>query len=359
MPLARAQRWMTQATAHGAGAVAIIQIHGDSLDELLTELAGKPIHADGSMRFARLAAIDEGVVVVARGGAWAQVMPHGGPMVVRHLIDWLGRRGVSYESTTTADARRLYPEASCELEAKACHAAAWAASPRAVSLLASQTALWREAMSDPEAIDTAALLATGDPLTALLTPPTVVVVGRPNTGKSTLTNRVLGRAASLVSDLPGTTRDWVGGLAEIGGREPFDAVAVRWLDTPGLRPDADSVERRAIALALDLAATAGVLIAMRSPEIDWPDLSLLPRRPDVWVVNKMEKGVLAPSPARDHELHISARDGAGIAELERRVLAALRLPFDAPTPTLWAFDPSLRDAVSRHDWRAVRAMLAP
>ncbi|NJL31882.1 MAG: GTP-binding protein [Phycisphaerales bacterium] len=57
----------------------------------------------------------------------------------------------------------------------------------------------------------------------------VVVAGQPNVGKSTLMNKMLGRSASLVADLPGTTRDWVAGWVELEG------VALHWMDTPGLR----------------------------------------------------------------------------------------------------------------------------
>jgi GTPase len=57
----------------------------------------------------------------------------------------------------------------------------------------------------------------------------LAIMGKPNTGKSTLTNRLLGRTASIVSDIPGTTRDVVEGLFEQSGK------AYKVLDTAGIR----------------------------------------------------------------------------------------------------------------------------
>ena len=59
-------------------------------------------------------------------------------------------------------------------------------------------------------------------------PPTVVILGRPNVGKSTLFNRLAGRRIALVDDTPGVTRDRKEAPARIGGRE------VLLVDTAGL-----------------------------------------------------------------------------------------------------------------------------
>ena len=57
---------------------------------------------------------------------------------------------------------------------------------------------------------------------------TVVIVGRPNVGKSTLFNRLVGRRSALVHDTPGLTRDWREGEASLGG------LSFRIIDTAGL-----------------------------------------------------------------------------------------------------------------------------
>ena len=63
--------------------------------------------------------------------------------------------------------------------------------------------------------------------------PVITIVGRPNVGKSTLFNRLIGRRQALVRDVPGVTRDRLYGLVEFGG---WQATVV---DTGGFDPSTD------------------------------------------------------------------------------------------------------------------------
>ncbi|GAA2275103.1 ribosome biogenesis GTPase Der [Glycomyces scopariae] len=84
--------------------------------------------------------------------------------------------------------------------------------------------------------------------------PTVAVVGRPNVGKSTLVNRILGRRAAVVQDEPGVTRDRIAYDAEWAGKQ-FSLV-----DTGGWDPDADGMAK-SIAYQAELAMrTADVIV---------------------------------------------------------------------------------------------------
>ena len=77
-------------------------------------------------------------------------------------------------------------------------------------------------------------------------PPVVAVIGRPNVGKSTLVNRILGRREAVVQDLPGVTRDRVSYDALWSGRRFFVQ------DTGGWEPDAKGLQQ----LVADQAAIA-------------------------------------------------------------------------------------------------------
>ena len=84
--------------------------------------------------------------------------------------------------------------------------------------------------------------------------PTVAIVGRPNVGKSTLFNRILGGRRAIVSERPGTTRDRHFGDAEWNGRH-------FWLiDTGGLIPDSSDSMDTAIRLQVNLAVEAADLV---------------------------------------------------------------------------------------------------
>jgi tRNA modification GTPase len=328
-------------TAAGSGAVALLQLHGPGAAEVLALLTGQRDWPEGRLRLVDFDGLDRGLAVRLRDD-WVQLMPHGGPQLLRRLTQRLLDAGCVHDEASTAS--ELYPEAESELEAQALATVALAVSPAAVDRLLMQPRLWHEAQRRGR-IDLDQVRRDSAVLDRLVLPPTVVVVGRPNIGKSTLSNHLLGRAASVVADLPGTTRDWVGGITELlpaGGEATRDAVAVRWLDTPGLRHSDDAIEQRAIEAARQVIATADVLVAMRDGQTDWPVLGDLPRRPELWVWNKAD--VAAPAQSGDGSrdtapLALSAATGAGVDALQQRVLTVLNL--NPPPAGLWAFCPAL------------------
>lgn len=358
------------ATAQQPGAVAILQLHGPGAVELLARLTQRDQWPLSKLILADLGGIDQGLAVVLRED-WAELMPHGGLRVVQKLMDALVALGATIDAD--ADPRRLYPEADSDIEADALAMIARAASPAAVDLLSAQPRLWQRLLEAgplaPEQRDH--LLERSHVLNRLIEPPWVVVVGRPNVGKSTLTNRMLGSGVSVVADLPGTTRDWVSALAELPARwRPAQAqqapqreaawVAVRWLDTPGLRQSDDPLEQQAIELAHQVLERADVLVAMRDPSTDWPEPQATPRPPQVWVMNKIDdlpEPGLPPSSTRgarpDDPLPISAAHERGLDALQRLILDRLGLAeLDDAEP--WAFSPVLRDALQRGDEALLR-----
>jgi GTP-binding protein len=85
-------------------------------------------------------------------------------------------------------------------------------------------------------------------------PPRVAVVGRPNVGKSTLVNRILGRRAAITQELPGVTRDRVVYQADWSGRR-FELV-----DTGGWEPKATGLQASVVAQAERAMADADLLL---------------------------------------------------------------------------------------------------
>ena len=91
----------------------------------------------------------------------------------------------------------------------------------------------------------------------------VVIAGAPNVGKSTLMNRLSGRDAAIVTDIPGTTRDTLHETLH------FDGLPVRLTDTAGLRAAADEVERIGVDRARAAIADADAVLHLvddRDPE---------------------------------------------------------------------------------------------
>jgi small GTP-binding protein len=326
-------------TAIRPGAIAIVQLQGSGVIAVLRRLLQRDTKlSPGSLQVIRIPQIDDAMIARLDETVW-QLMPHGGPSVVKKLVQACVDAGASV--MPSPDARALYPEADSAIEADMLAAIAQAASPAAVDRLLAQPGRWRAWWASGSMRGSVDQIHPWD---QLLHPPTVVVIGRPNVGKSTLLNALAGRAVSLVADLPGTTRDWVGGFVELPWRGSH--VAVRWLDTPGFRDTDDLAERSAIAAARQVLREADVLIAMRDFDNDWPDGADLPRSPHLHVVNKCDSPEritqapgLAPHPHR--VIPLSADTGAGMPELISEVIGCLGLE-TVQDEDRWPFSQTLR-----------------
>ena len=156
-----------------------------------------------------------------------------------------------------------------------------------------------------------------------------VICGKPNAGKSSLYNKLVGRDAAIVTEIEGTTRDV---LSEV---VPCGKVTLRLYDTAGLRESVDPVERIGIDRAKAALDGAELILALfdgsRKPDEEDKALikTLLPRQNavialvtkcDLW---KGENEVFALCKANfDRVLAISTASGEGLAELEKLVEAA-------------------------------------
>jgi len=162
-------------------------------------------------------------------------------------------------------------------------------------------------------------------------PPTVLLAGPPNAGKSTLANRLAGSERCIVSDTPGTTRDLVAEDVSLCGY-PF-----RMLDSAGLRATEDPVEKLGVDRTTSALAESSVVVMVLdgsapSPEDPGWRATALRQRPLI-ALNKMDLGHdgATESAARETGLSVlpvSAREGAGVAALERAIL--FRSPFRGP-----------------------------
>lgn len=149
----------------------------------------------------------------------------------------------------------------------------------------------------------------------------VVLAGPVNAGKSSLFNLFLREERSIVSPVPGTTRDYIEAEVEIGG------VPVRLFDTAGLRESADSVEAEGVARSRRVLAEADIVIYLVDATAS-TDFAVADIPPGALVaLNKIDA-----LPARFSELPagwipVSAATGEGfpalVADIEKRIRARL------------------------------------
>ncbi len=153
----------------------------------------------------------------------------------------------------------------------------------------------------------------------------VVILGRPNTGKSSLMNALAGFERAIVTDIAGTTRD------VLDERLSFDGVPVRLIDTAGIREATDRAEQIGVDRALDEMRRADVQLVLLdgSAPLTTEDKTLIETTengiPRILVVNKCD---LPRQTDYAGAISISAKTGQGLEELKREVLR-LAAPQDA------------------------------
>lgn len=161
--------------------------------------------------------------------------------------------------------------------------------------------------------------------------PVVALVGRPNVGKSTLFNRLVGERLAIVEDLPGTTRDRLYGDSEWNG-VPFVVV-----DTGGLADDPQSVMVSAIRSQASVAIQEADVIVflvdavdgLTPSDTDVAEMLRQTRKPVVLAVNKADNAERRMNAVEFYELvlgdpvPISAVHGTGTGDLLDRVVEAL------------------------------------
>ncbi|MBQ8249610.1 MAG: tRNA uridine-5-carboxymethylaminomethyl(34) synthesis GTPase MnmE [Clostridia bacterium] len=152
-----------------------------------------------------------------------------------------------------------------------------------------------------------------------------VIIGKPNTGKSSLLNRLVGRERAIVTDIAGTTRDTIEESVALG------RVMLRLIDTAGIRESNDAVEKIGVERSLKELSEAELVLALfdLSNETDGEDSLILDRLKNtnatkIAVLNKsdlsekfdrtvLENGIFT------HTVEISAAENVGIDELKELI----------------------------------------
>ena len=294
------------ATPSGSGGISVVRVSGPQAVKIADKVVrcrrgGVADMASHSVRFAAFVAVggsaeevlDEGVVTLFRaprsytGEDVVELACHASPYIVRRLLSALTDAGARMAEPGEFTKRAFLngkmdlsqAEAVADLiasENKASHDLAWRQLRGGVSdeMAALRARLVEFAalveleldfseedveFADRQALRTlldeagarvAALRRTFATGLALKEGVPVVLIGRPNAGKSTLLNALLREERALVSDIPGTTRDTIEEVWECAG------VRYRFIDTAGLREGQDEVERMGIRRTVEKMRTA-------------------------------------------------------------------------------------------------------
>jgi len=236
-------------TGKGTGAISTVQVFGDSAEEVVEKIfkptGTKPAEfKTGEIMLGAIAdgneTIDQVTIGCEQANSFA-INCHGNPLIVADIMQLLQRRGATLLTAEQLLTKILSAQTSgntiaveaklAQLKAKTIQgtkiiinqvdtglskkAAEWLQNINAISLNQIST----EAERILENSRTAKLIIAGC---------TAALIGPPNSGKSTLLNCLAGRQKAIVTDIKGTTRDWVEAVCQI------ESLSLRLIDTAGL-----------------------------------------------------------------------------------------------------------------------------
>jgi tRNA modification GTPase len=325
-------------TSPGGAAIAVVRLLGPGVQIFLLQhfsrkpVIGRCVHGelfDGSR------IIDDPVVVLISSEA-ADVNVHGGPWVIKSMLELAKADGFEILNSANDSRDDAFAEATTQLLRETLSHLHLARTELAVRLLLAQPLAWenlkRRAAAGSVVVEELQQIEQDRSLHWMLSLPKVAIVGPANVGKSTLANSLFGQERSITADLPGTTRDWVGEIANVGG------LAVMLIDTAGRRATDDPIESAAIAAGNEQVGGADLVLVVldRSAPLGPFERDLLSAHPrSIRIANKSDQPAAWGGKSMN-AIETVATKGIGIERLQRNIREHFECSDDAlDRPRCW------------------------
>jgi len=338
-------------TGKGTAAISTIQVFGDAavtvIKKIFKPAGSKPAEfKPGKILLGAIIdpsgqeTIDQ-VTIGCEGPEAIAIHCHGNPLIVEMIMQLLQRNGVTLLTAEELLAKMLTvekPASTVTVEAKLAQLKAQTLQGTKIienqieGGLSKKATQWLQNIdvtSSEEIISDAERILQDSQIAKLIIYGcTIVIAGPPNTGKSTLLNCLAGRQKAIVSDLKGTTRDWVSARCQI------ESLSIELIDTAGLNERLELVPEGTIEKAaqkktiemLDRADLILLVLDNNQPEnlLDSQLLKKIAEKRILTILNKSDlptrfdagklPGILS------NTVQISAKFGTGIENLTRKIL---------------------------------------
>lgn len=351
-------------TARGTAAIGSIEVCGpDALSivqQIFRPAAENASFQEGQVIYGRFfdseQVIDDGIVGTEGPDRYA-LHCHGNPLILQQILSVLQKQGARIITLEEMLTRRYAADSANAIEAEAKLQSLKAVSLLGVQIIQNQvtSGLLKTAQQWLDAADCQTIRRQAEEILQrsqiarrIIGGVRIVIAGPPNSGKSTLLNRLAGQEQALVSDIPGTTRDWVTAFGRI---EP---LRIEWIDTAGLDEQlagADPIDQAAQQRSRDLLAGSDlILCVLDGTQILSDRVFPLPIDiPAITVLNKSDLPNFQRREDRPDLVSISAKEGSGLDNLGRTILQTLQVD---------TFDPALPVAFTTRQQELLRKIAA-
>jgi tRNA modification GTPase len=336
-------------TGMGTGAISTIQVFGDSADTIIKKVF-KPVGTK-PLKFKTgeilLGTITDGAEVIdqvtlgCEGPDTFAINCHGNPLIVEMIMQLLQRNGanlVTAEQLLNKILSTQEQNNTIAVEAKLTHAKARTLQGTKIIAKQIDAGLTKKARGWLENIDEISLdtikteaskiLQKSQVVRLIIYGCTLVLTGPPNSGKSTLLNCLAGRQKAIVTDIKGTTRDWVSARCR--------PLSVKLIDTAGLneklQEPKDDIDESAQKKTVEILERADIvlLILDNSQPAEGFSEQLLEKTSNKKIITVLNKSDL---PAQfdagrlpeilSNTVQINAKEGTGIENLNEKIIKTI------------------------------------
>jgi tRNA modification GTPase len=366
------------ATPYGEGAIGIIRISGPETERVVREIF-KTRSGKIRERFAHYGevvnpqtgeALDEGILIFYRapksytGEDMAELNLHGNPLILKEVLELILSRGVRLAEPGEFTKRAFLngkldltqAEAVAELISAKTDLARRLALNQLKGVLSKEIEPLREELLHLHALVESSiefeeediptiekeelqrrlesilqrvekLLKTAKTGEAIRKGLRLAIAGKPNVGKSSLFNRLLGKERAIVTDIAGTTRDYLEETVNLKG------IPIILVDTAGIRDTSDPVEKIGVERSRQKLSEADIILLVldASKPLEKEDLELIDtvlkaQKPVVVALNKIDKGKVLSQEKLPEGLkkfpilEVSAKTGRGVEGLAEKIL---------------------------------------